>query len=144
MNIRIVTPLIYIYIYIYILSYVQYALSLGVFDFMQHREKRSLADLKQCMLVRKCVRLEPVPMPRHCQVWYRESISRAAGSFSRRSFSRATAGALITTQLFFGICPGHWVYTPTLYEKCHGIFNDHRASGPRFNVSSERRCLLTV
>ncbi len=33
---------------------------------------------------------------------------------------------------------------PTLYEKCHGIFNDHRESGPRFNVSSERRCLLTV
>ncbi len=25
--------------------------------------------------------------------------------------------------------------TPTLYEKCHGIFNDHRESGPRFNVS---------
>ncbi len=30
----------------------------------------------------------------------------------------------------------------TLYEKCHGIFNDHRESGPRFNVSSERRCFL--
>ncbi len=28
---------------------------------------------------------------------------------------------------------------PTLYEKCHGIFNDHRESGPRFNISSERR-----
>ncbi len=28
---------------------------------------------------------------------------------------------------------------PTLYEKCHGIFNDHRESGPRFSVSSERR-----
>ncbi len=28
---------------------------------------------------------------------------------------------------------------PTLYEKCHGIFNDHRESGPRFKVSSERR-----
>ncbi len=28
--------------------------------------------------------------------------------------------------------------TPLLfYEKCHGIFNDHRESGPRFNVSSE-------
>ncbi len=35
-------------------------------------------------------------------------------------------------------------YTPTLYEKCHGIYNDHRESGPRFNVSSERLCLLTV
>ncbi len=30
-------------------------------------------------------------------------------------------------------------YTPTLYEKCHGIFNDHRESGTRFKVSSERQ-----
>ncbi len=43
-----------------------------------------------------------------------------------------------------GTWPGHRGYTPTLYEKCHGIFNDHRESGPWFNVSSERRCLLTV
>ncbi len=41
-----------------------------------------------------------------------------------------------------GNWPGHRGYTPTLYEKCHGIFNDHRESGPRFNVSSERRCFL--
>ncbi len=27
---------------------------------------------------------------------------------------------------------------PTLYEKCHGIINDDRKSGPRFNVSSKR------
>ncbi len=33
---------------------------------------------------------------------------------------------------------------PTLYEKCPGIFNDHRESGPRFNVSSEGRCFFTV
>ncbi len=39
-----------------------------------------------------------------------------------------------------GIWPGHRGYTPTLYEKCHGIFNNHRESEPRFNVSSERRC----
>ncbi len=38
-----------------------------------------------------------------------------------------------------GIWPGHRGYIPTLYEKCHGIFNDHRESGPRFNVSSERQ-----
>ncbi len=38
-----------------------------------------------------------------------------------------------------GICPGHRGYTPALYEKCHGIFNNHRESGPQFNVSSERR-----
>ncbi len=36
------------------------------------------------------------------------------------------------------IWPWHWGYIPTLYEKCNGIFNDHRESGPRFNVSSER------
>ncbi len=33
--------------------------------------------------------------------------------------------------------PGHQGYTPTIYEKCHGIFNDHRESGPRFNALSE-------
>ncbi len=38
----------------------------------------------------------------------------------------------------------HRGYTHTLYDKCHRIFNDHRESGPRFNVSSERRCLLIV
>ncbi len=38
------------------------------------------------------------------------------------------------------IWPGHWGYTPTLYEKCHGILNDHSESGPRFNISSERLC----
>ncbi len=26
----------------------------------------------------------------------------------------------------------------------HGMFNDHRESGPRFSVSSEGRCCLTV
>ncbi len=30
------------------------------------------------------------------------------------------------------------------FEGHPGIFNDHRESGPRFNVSSEGRCLLTV
>ncbi len=40
------------------------------------------------------------------------------------------------------IWPGHRGYTPTLYEKCHGIFNDHRESGPRFKVSSERQCFF--
>ncbi len=35
--------------------------------------------------------------------------------------------------------------THLLFSKKHpGIFNDHRESGPRFNVSAERRCLLTV
>ncbi len=35
--------------------------------------------------------------------------------------------------------------TPLLFFEGHPeLFNDHRESGPRFNVSSERRCLLTV
>ncbi len=35
--------------------------------------------------------------------------------------------------------------TPLLfYDECHGIFNDHRESGPRFNVSSERCIIFSV
>ncbi len=37
------------------------------------------------------------------------------------------------------IWPGCRGYTPTLFRR---IFNDHRESGPRFNVSSEGRCFL--
>ncbi len=56
------------------------------------------------------------------------------GNIRRPWLTRASGGNLTRT-------PG---LHPTLYEKCHGIFNDHRESGPRFNVSSEKRCLLTV
>ncbi len=48
-------------------------LSIGVFDFMQRHENRSAADLKQCMPVRKFVRLEPAPTPRHCHVWHQST-----------------------------------------------------------------------
>ncbi len=41
-----------------------------------------------------------------------------------------------------GILPGHRGYNATLYDECHGIFNDHRESGPRFNISSERQCFF--
>ncbi len=42
----------------------------------------------------------------------------------------------------FGLDAG---ITPLLFFKGHpGIFNDHRESGPRFNISSERWCFLTV
>ncbi len=35
--------------------------------------------------------------------------------------------------------------TPLLFSKdILGFFNDHRESGPQFNISSEGRCLLTV
>ncbi len=53
------------------------------------------------------------------------------GIIRRPWLSRASGGNLAT-----GV-------TPLLfYEKCHGIFNDHRESGPRFNISSERRCFF--
>ncbi len=35
-------------------------------------------------------------------------------------------------------------YTSTLFEGHPGIFNDHREPGPRFNISSEGWCFLTV
>ncbi len=38
--------------------------SLSVFDVMQRHENRSAADLKQCMVVRQCVRLEPASLSR--------------------------------------------------------------------------------
>ncbi len=46
---------------------------IGVFDFMQRHENRSAADLKQCMPVRKFVRLEPAPTPRYSHVWHQST-----------------------------------------------------------------------
>ncbi len=40
------------------------------------------------------------------------------------------------------IWPGCHGHTSTLFEIHPGIFNDHRESGPRFNVSCEGRCFL--
>ncbi len=67
-----------------------------------------------------------------------ERVIEIMGIIRRPLLTRASGGNLAA------IWPGHRGYTPTLYEKCHGIFNDHRESGPRCNVSSERRCFLTV
>ncbi len=47
------------------------------------------------------------------------------GIIRRPWLTRASGGNLTRT-------PG---LHPTLYEKCHGIFNDHRESGPRFLTS---------
>ncbi len=47
------------------------------------------------------------------------------GIIRRPWLTRASGGNLART-------PG---YTPTRYEKCHGIFNDHRESGPQFNMT---------
>ncbi len=54
------------------------------------------------------------------------------GIIRRPWLTRASGGKLART-------PG---LHPTLYDECHGICNDHRESGPRFNVSSERRCFF--
>ncbi len=69
----------------------------------------------------------------------------ATGGEERESLSQSSGWGLLGGHDWQGpvggIWSGHRGYTPTLYEKCHGIFNDHRESGPRFNVSSERRLL---
>ncbi len=71
----------------------------------------------------------------------------------------SSANLIIEVELWEDIEPIKWIWiirrpwlirasggnlarTPGLqpllfYEKCHGIFNDHRESGPRFNVSSK-------
>ncbi len=79
----------------------------------------------------------PVRSPHTSYRWSGERVMEPIkwmGIFRRPWLTRASGG----------IWPGHRGYTPTLYDECHGIFNDHRESGPRFNVSSERRCFLTV
>ncbi len=57
---------------------------------------------------------------------------KCMGVFRGPWLTRASGGTLART-------PG---LHPTLYEKFHGIFNDNRESGPRFNVSSEGWCFL--
>ncbi len=65
----------------------------------------------------------------------------ATGGEERESESQSSGWGLLGGHHWkgpvVGIWPGHWGYTPSLYGKCHGIFNDHRESGPRFNISSE-------
>ncbi len=72
----------------------------------------------------------------------------ATGGEERESLSQPSVWGLLGGHDWqgpvVGIWPGHRGYTPTLYEKCHGIFDDHRESGPRFKISSEWRCFFTV
>ncbi len=62
----------------------------------------------------------------------------ATGEEERESLSQSSGWALLEGHDWQGpevdIWPGHRGYTPTLYEKCHGIFKDH--------VSSEGPCFL--
>ncbi len=55
------------------------------------------------------------------------------GIIRRPWLIKASGGNLART-------PGLHPYS--FYEKCHGIFSDHRESRPLFNVSSERQCFL--
>ncbi len=82
--------------------------------------------------------MAPVRSPHTCYRWRGERVIEPIkwmGIIRRPCLTRVYT-------LKVGIWPGHRGYTPTLYEKCPGIFNDHRESGPRFNVSSERLCFL--
>ncbi len=79
----------------------------------------------------------PVRSPHTSYRWRGERVIEPIkwmGIIRRPWLTRASGGNLPRT-------PG---LHPTLYEKCPGIFIDQRESGPRFNVSSERRCLFTV
>ncbi len=70
----------------------------------------------------------------------------ATGWEERESKSQSSVWGLLGRHYWQGpvvvIWLGHQGYTPTLYVKFHGIFNDHRESGPWLNVSSERRTHL--
>ncbi len=106
------------------------------------REERVIEPIK-CMLSphtsyrwREERVIEPIKWMRSPHTSYRwrgeivKELIKCMGIIKRPWLTRASGGNLART--------------PTLYEKFHGIFNDHRESGPRFNVSSERRCFLTV
>ncbi len=74
----------------------------------------------------------PVCLPHTSYRWRGERVIepiKRMGIIRRPWLTRASGGNLARTP----------VLHPTLYEKCHGIFNDYRESGPRFSVSSERR-----
>ncbi len=87
-------------------------------------------------------RLTPVRSPLTSYRWREERVIEPIKWMwiIRRSWlTRASGGNLART---LGYIPTPYEYIPTLYKKCHGIFNDHRVSGPQFNVSSEGRCFL--
>ncbi len=74
----------------------------------------------------------PVRLPHTSYRWRGERVIepiKRMGIIRRPWLKRASGGNLARTP----------VLHPTLYEKCHGILNDYRESGPRFSVSSERR-----
>ncbi len=79
----------------------------------------------------------PVRSPHTSYRWRGERVIepiKRMGIIRRPWLTRASGGNLART-------PG---LHPTLYEKCHGISNDHRVSGPRFNVSSEGELFHTL
>ncbi len=82
----------------------------------------------------------PVRSPHTSYRWRGERVIepiKRMGIIRRPWLTRASGGNLARTP-FFTVT----VQNTPLYKKCHGIFNDHRELGPRFNVLSERRCFF--
>ncbi len=80
----------------------------------------------------------PVPLPHTSYRWRGERVIEPIkwmGIIRRPWLRRASGGNLART-------PGLHPYS--LREVPWNFFYDHRESGPRFNVSSERQCFLTV
>ncbi len=75
----------------------------------------------------------PVRSPHTSYRWRgeRDRANQVVGVIGRPWLTRASGGNLSRT-------PGLHPYSFTM--SVMGFFNDHRESGPRFNVSSERRC----
>ncbi len=112
-----------IYIALYcVLLYTQSAL--------QSYEGGSLLNHHQCTASTWMMRRQPQRSPHTSYRWRGERVIEPIkwmGIIGRPWLTRASGRNLARTG-----------YTPTLYDECHGILNDHRESGPRFNVSSER------
>ncbi len=98
-----------------------------------HSEGGYLLIRHQCAASTRMMRRSHIvperPPPHQLQVERRQWWRQCMGMIRRPWWSEASGR----------IWPG---YTPTLFKKHPGIFNDHRESGPRFNVSSKRRCFL--
>ncbi len=80
----------------------------------------------------------------HCAVSTRQPQVERRESHSANQVDGDYWEAMVGIWPMGGIWPEHRGYTLTLYDECHGILNDHRESGPRFNVSSKRRLCTFV
>ncbi len=105
---------------------------------LQVERRESHRDNQVCALTTHQLQVERRESHRDNQVYALTTHQLQVERRERQSSGWGLLGVHDRQGPVVGIWPGHRGYTPTLYEKCHGIFNDHRQSGPRFNVSSER------